>query len=64
MIRLDNIKVNNTLLKLAELFTHMNHGIIYNNNVDVSCLGKKGLHLNNHGTKIVAKNIISLVKGL
>ena len=31
-------------------------------NVNLSHLGKKGLHLNNHGTKIVAKNIISLVK--
>ena len=33
-------------------------------NVNLSHLGKKGLHLNNHGTRIVAKNIISLVKGL
>ena len=35
-----------------------------NSNVNLSHLGKKGLHLNNHGTKIVAKNIISLVREL
>ena len=33
-------------------------------NVDFSHLGKKGLHLNHSGTKLVASNIISLVKQL
>ena len=35
-----------------------------NSNVDLSHLGKKGLHLNHHGTRIVARNIISLIKRL
>ena len=35
-----------------------------NSNVDLSHLGKKGLHLNNHGNKIMARNIISLIKRL
>lgn len=35
-----------------------------NSNVGLSHLGKKGLHLNNHGNKIMAKNIISLIKRL
>ena len=35
-----------------------------NSNVGLSHLGKKGLHLNNHGNKIMARNIISLIKRL
>lgn len=35
-----------------------------NSNIGYDHLGKKGLHLNDHGTKKMARNIISLVKRL
>ena len=48
----------NFKLKLQRLF----FPCLQNSNINLSHLCKKGLHLNNHGTKIMAKNIISLIK--
>ena len=64
VIRLDNKHANNTLLKLADLFMLMDHDIIYNHNVDASCLGKKGLHLNPKGSGRLAINFISVMRRL
>ena len=64
IIRLDNNKANNTLLKLATLFKHMESNIITNDNIDASCLGKKGLHLNPKGSGRLAINFISLMRRL
>ena len=64
IVRADCFRANaiqtNFKFKLHGLeFMRLDHS-----NVNLSHLGKKGLHLNNHGTKIVAKNIISLIKRL
>ena len=47
-------------LKLKRLY----YPFLDNSNIDLSHLGRKGLHLNNHGTKIMARNIISLITRL
>ena len=64
IVRADSSRSNaiqtNYKLKLQGLdFMCLDHS-----NMGLSHLGKKGLHLNNHGTKVVAKNTISLVKRL
>ena len=64
VIRLDNKQANNTLLQLADLLKLMGHDIIYNHNVDASCLGKKGLHLNPKGSGRLAINFISVMRRL
>ena len=64
IIRADNSVANavqkNLKLKLKRLF----YPCLDNSNVDLSHLGKKGLHLNHQGTKLMASNIISLIKRL
>ena len=64
IIRADNkvaIQIQkNFYLKLKRLF----YPFLDNSNIDLSHLGKKGLHLNNQGTKIMARNIISLIARL
>ena len=64
VIRLDNNKANNILRKLADLFKMMKYDIIYNDNVDASCLGKRGLHLNPKGSGRLAINFISVMRRL
>ena len=64
VIRLDDKKANNTLLKLAALFKLMDYDIIFNDNVDASCLGKRGLHLNPKGSGRLAINFISVMRRL
>ena len=62
IVRADSSRSNaiqqNFKLKLQRLF----FPCLENSNINLSHLGKKGLHLNNHGTKVMAKNIISLIK--
>ena len=61
-VRTDSSKANiigkNFNMKLKAL----GYNVLDNSNIKTSHLGKKGLHLNNHGVKIMAKNIISLIK--
>ena len=64
VLRLDDHKANNTLRKLSELFKLMKYNIIYNENVDASCLGKRGLHLNAKGSGRLAINFISVMRRL
>ena len=64
VIRLDDKKANNTLLKLADLFKQMEYDIILNDNVDANCLGKRGLHLNPKGSGRLAINFISVMRRL
>ena len=63
VIRLDDKKANNTLCELAILLKDAGN-IICNDNVDSSCLGKKGLHLNPKGSGRLAINFISLMRRL
>ena len=64
IIRADNTTANaiqqNLKVKLKKLFFPQ----LDNSNIGLSHLGKKGLHLNSHGTKLIARNIISLIKRL
>ena len=46
-----NVKMKRTKYTLLE-----------NSNIQVEHLGKKGLHFNDHGVKLMARNIISLIK--
>ena len=39
-----------------------NNDLLENSNIQVEHLGKKGLHFNDHGVKLMARNIISLIK--
>ena len=61
--RLDNKKANSTLCQLSILLKDAGN-IICNDNVDPSCLGRKGLHLNAKGSGRLAMNFISLMRRL
>ena len=64
IVRADNARAGiiqkNLKLKLKRLF----YPCLENSNIDLSDLGKKGLHLNQQGTRKMAGNIISLIKRL
>ena len=63
-IRCDNINANHTLRKLEEKFKSSSFKIISNDNIDRTCLGRKGLHLNCKGTGRLAMNYISFLRRL
>ena len=46
----------NAMLRASDLKT------VSNDNIELKHLGKKGLHLDNSGTKIIASNIIKSVR--
>ena len=64
VVRADNTTAaavqKNLNIKTRKLF----YPFLDNSNIGYDHLGKKGLHLNDHGTKLMARNIISLVKRL
>ena len=61
VIRADNITANHTLRKLETLLkTHEN--VVIHENIDGTCLGFKGLHLNAKGTGRLAQNFIKVMK--
>ena len=62
-LRLDNAKANSTLRELKEILKST-HKVIVNDNIDGSCLGRKGLHLNPKGSGRLAMNYISLLRRL
>ena len=39
-----------------------NNDLLENSNIQIEHLGRKGLHFNDHGVKLMARNIISLIK--
>ena len=63
VIRMDNDKANSTLRKLNQLLISCPNTIV-NDNVDISCLGRKGLHLNPKGSGRLAINYIALMRCL
>ena len=63
-IRCDNMKANHTLRSLEEKLKASTFKIVSNANIDGTCLGKKGLHLNNKGAGRLAINYISLMRCL
>ena len=64
VIRLDNKKANSTLRDLDTYLKNSCADIIINDNIDSSCLGKRGLHLNLRGSGRLAINYISLMRRL
>lgn len=63
VVRFDNKTANSTLRELGMLFENFNN-IIFNDNIDSSCIGKKGLHLNPRGSGRLAINFISVMRRL
>lgn len=63
VVRTDNMRANLTLRHLDKMFKSM-YNFINNDNIDNTCLGKKGLHLNPKGSGRLAMNYISLMRHL
>ena len=64
VIRTDNYNANKTLRNLDAYLRNNISDIVINDNIDVSCLGKRGLHLNPKGSGRLAMNFISLMQRL
>ena len=64
VIGTDNAKANLTLHRLRNYIMDLRHDIIIHDNIDNSCLGKAGLHLNARGTGCLVMNFMSLVQQL
>ena len=63
-IRTDNGTAYLTLNKVREYMISNMNSVIDNGNIDRSCLGKAGLHLNAKGSGRLAMNFISLIRKL
>ena len=63
-LRVDNKNANEVLRDLKRKLINYFKDVIVNDNVDSSCLGKKGLHLNPKGSGRLAINFISLMRRL
>ena len=63
-IRTDNSKASAIIRNLNTKLKRTNFLLLDNSNINEQHLGKRGLHLNGHGTKKMASNIISFVKRL
>ena len=63
VVRFDNYEANFTLRQLDSKLKSTRN-IIMNDNIDKSCIGKKGLHLNAKGSGRLALNYISLMRRL
>ena len=64
ILRTDNQKANHKLNELDSKLKGSQNDIIVNDNLDGTCLGKKGLHLNQKGSGRLALNIIKSIQGL
>ena len=63
VVRTDNTRANLTLRKVDKYFKTLPY-IVKNDNVDSTCLGKMGLHLNPKVSGRLAINYISLMRHL
>ena len=63
-MRTDNSKANAIIRNLNTKLERTNCFHLRNSCISEDQLGHKGLHFNGHGTKIMASNIISLIKQL
>ena len=63
IVRFDNYEANYTLRRLDSKLKQTKD-IIMNDNIDRSCVGKRGLHLNAKGSSTLAANYISRMKHL
>ena len=62
IMRSDNIKANTILGNVNTKFIKLGVPLLDHSNILCSDLGRKGLHLNEVGTKKLALNIISLIR--
>ena len=63
-IRFDSPRATRTIKEVIIKLNLPDILMMRNNNIEREQVGKKGLHLNEHGTRRVAMNIISLIRGL
>ena len=63
-VRADNITANQIIKNFNLKLKRLGYMFLDNSNLNISHLGKKGLHFNDHGIRIMASNIISLIKRL
>ena len=63
VLRLDHAKAGFTLYQLVRKMKTLEN-VIVNDNIDASCLGKAGLHLNRGGSGRLAINYLSLMQRL
>ena len=63
VLRLDHAKTGLTLYQLVRKMKSLEN-VIVNDNIDGSCLGKAGLHLNPKGSGRLAMNYLSLMRRL
>ena len=59
IIRTDHHAARITINNLGNKFSELDVPVLLNKNIDVDCLGVKGLHLNKKGTGKLAVNFIS-----
>ena len=64
VLRMDDAKANLTLRHFINKLKALNIDVIINDNVDVTCLGKAGLHLNPKGSGRSAMNFLSQMRRL
>ena len=64
IMRFDDKRANTIIKNLNLKLKQLKYHLLDNFNITFSHLGKKGLHLNLFGTKLIARNIISLIKQL
>lgn len=62
--RFDIPKATKTVREVIGKLNNLNFFMMDNSNIEREQIGKKGLHMNDHGTRRVAMNIISLIRGL
>ena len=62
ILRTDNQKANRTLQELDSKLKGSTFDIVSNDNIDGTCLGKYGLHLNRKGSKILAENYMRQIQ--
>ena len=63
-LRVDNARAGFVLRQVADKLLHLNIELVDNDNVDASCVGRAGLHLNMRGAGKLATNFITKMKRL
>ena len=64
IVRTDNINANQIIKNFNLKLKRLQYNIVDNSNLNISQLGRRGLHFSHYGTKKIAINIISLIKRL
>ena len=63
-IRTDNTQANTIIRNLNVKLNQLNYLLMENSNIREIHLRKRGLHINDHGNRKMANNILSLIKRL